>query len=90
MKPKLYTCYIEFYICPWVCLGGDVNEPISERRPWILIEDDLSKDNVEDKSVTRFIFSCESCDFIYYCRPTKRRKIEDTYNQATLYFQTGR
>ena len=30
-------------------VGGDVSEPISQRKPWILIEDSLTKQVEEEK-----------------------------------------
>ena len=29
--------------------GGDASEPVSRRKPWILLEDALTKKNVEEK-----------------------------------------
>lgn len=30
-------------------VGGDISEPVSQRKPWILIEDALTKQTVEEK-----------------------------------------
>lgn len=62
--------------------------PASKRFPWILIEDALTKKNVDEKLAGAFVVvKLHFCQLI--CRPAKRRRVEDSYNQAVLQFQTG-